>query len=382
MKIYISAPGKFDLFRWAEGFEKRGLLGKIFTDFYSKKNKIFSLLRRDVENISPDKVVSFPWPRFFRVISFLFFNYKGLEFEWFDRFVSKRITGADLVITRSSCALETIKRAKIEKIPTILYRGSPHIIFQNSILNDEREKLGLAHKEPPKELIERELQEYKITDYLFLPSSFAKRTYIDQGIDSSKILNFPLSVQNNDFLKLVKKRDKLKVIYVGNISLGKGIQYLLQVAKLLPENKVEFILIGGIDKEFSTLIKNIPTNVFLLGGMKKHEVESFYKEGDVFIFPSIFDGFGQVILEAMSFGLPVITTNHTGGPDVIEDGKEGFIVPIRSPELMAEKIEYLMNNPEICWQMGLAAQKKVENFTVDKFVDFWVDFLTKNKLFK
>ena len=67
---------------------------------------------------------------------------------------------------------------------------------------------------------------------------------------------------------------------------------------------------------------------------------------DVFVFPSLFEGFGLVLLEAMAMGLPMITTAHTAGPDLLEDGKEGFIVPIRSAEAIAEKLTWLSAHRE------------------------------------
>jgi glycosyltransferase involved in cell wall biosynthesis len=84
---------------------------------------------------------------------------------------------------------------------------------------------------------------------------------------------------------------------------------------------------------------------------------------DVFVFPSLFDGFGLVLLEAMSQGLPVITTAHSAGPDIITDGKEGFIVPIRSPEAIAEKLQLLHDDRDRLHQMGTCALRRAREFS-------------------
>jgi glycosyltransferase involved in cell wall biosynthesis len=76
---------------------------------------------------------------------------------------------------------------------------------------------------------------------------------------------------------------------------------------------------------------------------------------DVFVFPSLFEGFGLVILEAMSRGLPVITTAHTAGPDFISDGENGFIVPIRSADALAEKLDLLAKDRSLLADMKRAA---------------------------
>mgnify|MGYP000483547784 CR=1 FL=1 len=88
---------------------------------------------------------------------------------------------------------------------------------------------------------------------------------------------------------------------------------------------------------------------------------------DVLAFPSLFEGFGLVILEAMSQGLPVITTPHTAGPDVIEDGRDGFLVPIRAPTAIAEKLELLHHDREKLAEMSRAAMKKAAQFTWDNY---------------
>ena len=79
------------------------------------------------------------------------------------------------------------------------------------------------------------------------------------------------------------------------------------------------------------------------------------RKQDVLVFPSLFEGFGLVLTEAMSQGLPIISTTHTAAPDLIQDGKEGFIVPIRDSEAIAEKLLLLCENPEMLRSMEEAA---------------------------
>ena len=88
---------------------------------------------------------------------------------------------------------------------------------------------------------------------------------------------------------------------------------------------------------------------------------------DVFVFPSLFEGFGLVLLEAMAMGLPIITTPHTAGPDLITDGVEGFIVPIRSSAAIAEKLDELRRDPARRAAMSEQARVRARQFTWENY---------------
>ena len=94
-------------------------------------------------------------------------------------------------------------------------------------------------------------------------------------------------------------------------------------------------------------------------------------EADAFVFPSLFEGFALVILEAMAAGLPVITTPNTAGPDLIEDGKEGLIVPAGDANALREAMQSLLHNPERARSMGRAAHEKTKEFTWERYGERW-----------
>ena len=88
---------------------------------------------------------------------------------------------------------------------------------------------------------------------------------------------------------------------------------------------------------------------------------------DVFVFPSLFEGFGLVLLEAMAMGLPIITTTHTAGPDLIEEGREGFIVPIRDANAIAEKLTRLHEDRSLRDEMSASARRRAKEFTWEDY---------------
>ena len=122
---------------------------------------------------------------------------------------------------------------------------------------------------------------------------------------------------------------------------------------------------GIIDKEllasYSDILNDIRINV-----SHAKLLASFY-EADVFVLPSIAEGFAQVLLEAMSCGLPIITTENTAGPDIITNGKEGFIIPIRDVAALVQKLSLFITNPDLVENMGRAASIKAAYFTWERF---------------
>lgn len=381
MKIIISAYGKFDLFRWAEGFEKKGLLFRLLTDFYSRKIKLLSRWREDREIIPPRKVRLFIWPRIFREITKWWLpNQEYLENVLFDWWASHQLKGSDLVIVRSSSALLTIKKAKAMGIRNILYRGSSHVVFRKNIINEEYARWGIKPKNRiTPSVINRELEEYADCSYLYTPSTYAAKTYVEKGVPKEKIISFPLSAENIEggpANAQKEKGSKFKVMYVGAISLEKGVQYLLEAMRLVRAShpRAELVLIGSLADEFKPFLKKYQNSFDYRGVVPHHEIGRYYNEASVFVFPSIDDGFGQVILEAMSFGLPVIATTNCAGPDIINDGKNGFIVPVRDPQSIAAKISQLYENQVSLEEMARQAKAEADKHSIMKFIDNWIDF--------
>jgi glycosyltransferase involved in cell wall biosynthesis len=113
--------------------------------------------------------------------------------------------------------------------------------------------------------------------------------------------------------------------------------------------------------------KQAGAGVTFVGQTSRSKVLEEIGRFDVLILPSLFEGFGLVILEAMAAGLPVITTQNTGGPDVIGEGKEGFVVPAGDAEALREKMEWFTQNPEKAAEMGKAAHRKAKEFNWERY---------------
>ena len=126
----------------------------------------------------------------------------------------------------------------------------------------------------------------------------------------------------------------------------------------IPKSKL--VLIGSISQEFKRMFSGkLPGTVEVLGPLPKDELKGYYSRADVTVLASVEDAFGYVMGEALACGCPVIATENTGGPDLLTDGVEGYIVPIRSPEAIAEKLVWIYRNPERAREMRRAALRRV-----------------------
>ncbi len=209
--------------------------------------------------------------------------------------------------------------------------------------------------------LDKKDQELALADVIFVASSFTKKTLEEYSgkLPEIKVIpyGFPDSGIKKEYQPLVNR--KLKVLFIGGLSQRKGLSYLFEAVEGL-QDKVTLTIVGH---------KAIPDCKALNQALEKHQwissmsheqVLSCMREHDVFVFPSLFEGFGLVITEAMSQGVPVITTDRTAGPDLIKDGEDGWIVPAGSSKAIKEVFETILNKPYILEQFGLAAQQKAQ----------------------
>jgi starch synthase len=154
----------------------------------------------------------------------------------------------------------------------------------------------------------------------------------------------------------------LRVLFAGALTQRKGLSYFLRACELA-EGAVEATLIGRCQGGPCAPLDAALRRWRHVESVPHHEMLIEMSHHDVLVFPSLFEGFGLVILEAMAQGLPVISTTATGGPDVITDGVDGFIVPLREPEAIAARLLELHSDRELLRSMAVAARMKAASLT-------------------
>ena len=116
------------------------------------------------------------------------------------------------------------------------------------------------------------------------------------------------------------------------------------MAREFSPKEVSIRCVGEIGREVEPTLANLPQTLDLIGKVAQHELPRHYAWADIFVFPTIHDGFAVVLTQALANGLPVLTTAHCSGPDLIEEGRTGWILPIRSPKAFIERIRWCLSN--------------------------------------
>jgi glycosyltransferase involved in cell wall biosynthesis len=169
-------------------------------------------------------------------------------------------------------------------------------------------------------------------------------------------------VDLSEFRPASKADSIFRVIFVGIASIEKGIGHLLRaVEPLVKKRHCELWLVGSIDSAARHVLNRYRSLFVYKGVCPRRELWRLYSQASVLVLASVQEGFGLVQAQAMACGIPVIATTNTGAEDLFTDGVEGFIVPIRSPEAIREKLEWMIANPVLRKRMAEAALERVKS---------------------
>jgi alpha-maltose-1-phosphate synthase len=211
----------------------------------------------------------------------------------------------------------------------------------------------------------RKDDELRLATRVIVASSFTKQTLTESPC-TAKIDIVAYGAPPAVSREIAKSSGQLKVLFAGSLGQRKGLSYLLKAIELL-KGEVELTLLGRKVAAGCAPLESAVRTYRWLPSLSHGAVLREMRDHDVLVLPSLFEGFGLVILEAMAQGTPVITTHHTAGPDVIEDGVDGFIVPIRSAEAIVEKLDLLARDRERLMSMKSAAQRKAQSFRWESY---------------
>ena len=373
MKYIVVHSGSRDQYNLAESLYKHDKLGFLVTDDI--------LFRKEYRNLFPRKNIKISLlGLFFRCILQIFPSW-----EWMhpikDRFLGR--TAGKLskkynmrLLGLSEYAYHAYQYSDVR--PRIVFQFHPHAYSNKKIFMEEAErhpetaanlKLEKECFVSPKKLKES-WDEIKMTDYFIVASSFTKQTLIENGANENKIFIAPYGVDTTKYpFKERKGSNLINFVFVGSYTERKGIYYLLSAAKKLELEGYNFKLrmTGRAKYNPEMLTKYGLKNIEFYHNLSHKQLIDLLHSSDVFVFPSLCEGFAFVIIEAMSTGLPIISTTRTAGRDIVREGIDGFTINPSSVDELYEKMKYFITNPEQCSIMGKNAAATAKTITWDNF---------------
>jgi len=252
-------------------------------------------------------------------------------------------------------------RTRIWDLPT------PHHLYLASMWAQERRQwpdLAPERSSEPEWKLARKDEELDLANAVCVASTFTASSLPDQAM-TKPILVIPYGFPTTAFTpKHRADNGPLVVLSVGAQSVQKGTHYLLQAWKRADLKDAKLRLVGPsrLDRRFLTdfvgRFEHVPH-------VPRAHIGAEYRAADLLVFPTLADGFGIVIQEAMCSGTPVLTTPCGGGPECISDGEEGWIVPPRDIDALVEKLRFAAANRDRLFAMGQAARRRAEGWSWD-----------------
>jgi glycosyltransferase involved in cell wall biosynthesis len=382
----ISQIGARQHYGVPRGFEYLGGLKKLYTDVWCAKGH--SLLRklgrlgrafagRHHSHIPNSKIVSFNAGSFYnefkakrcKTTDPLFHQFIKTG-SWFASKVRDDIAKNSVLDPDKDCffgfntaCLETQQYLKDIGVINIVDQIDPGK-FEEDLVHEESIKWPGWQKlegRIPDEYFKRLAQEWDLADLILVNSQWSKNALIHQGVPDPKIIIVPLAYEPTEIHVLPKNPHDgpLCVLWLGQVNLRKGIQYLIQAAKLLIHENIQFIVAGHVDLT-PLAMETVPPNMEFVGRVTRDLTAKFYRQADVFVLPTLSDGFAITQIEAMGFGLPVVTTPNCGV--VVDHNVDGLIVPAADAQSLADALLRLEKDRKHIKNMSLNALLKSTQF--------------------
>lgn len=285
----------------------------------------------------------------------------------FDHRLARHVRRGDVgVVAAWGAALATLERARELGVPSYLDYPIAHHAVAGALLEEEAMLVPAFaptlqfHDLPASQRLRLDA-EIAVADQVLVLSKFQERTFLDAGVEPERLLLVPLGVDLELFAPQPRVDDGVfRALFVGQIGQRKGISYLLDAFRASRIDRAELVLAGNVVG--TDLPWRGQPGVLHVPHQPRWELPALYASADVFVLPSLVEGFGLTALEAMASGRPVIVSENTFGDDVVTDGLDGFVVPIRDADAIAERLRRLTDDPVLRAEMGAAARRRAEQF--------------------
>jgi glycosyltransferase involved in cell wall biosynthesis len=350
MKIAIAVHGRFEAFDLARELVRRGHQVQLLTNYPRWAVEKFGVPGECVRSFWPHGVLT-------RALARLCPPSMSRGWEpWlhmlFGRWAAATVQKEswDVVYAFSGVAEESLRaRARCSTL-YMLVRASTHIRTQDRLLREEGLRTGTPQERPSPWMIAREEREYALADAIRVLSSFAYDSFVSQGVSARKVKLLVSGVQTeafrptHDHLEARARRilsgAPLRVLNVGTFAFRKGIWDTVAVIRTLGTERFEYRFVGPVAAEAAALASGLRARATFVPKQPQSSLPETYSWGDVFMLPTIEDGFPAVLAQAAAAGLPILTTPNGAGWDLVRDGHNGWVLPIRRPQSFVERLRW------------------------------------------
>ena len=344
-------------------------------------------MRLKREGLPRAKVQTFPW---LHTPEMLLFRY-GIHNTWlhdhlgyanalaFDRFTLRRIPAdCQALIAISGSSLATGRLLQQRGGVFVCDRGSTHIRFAEQIVSDEFRRWGLPAPHFDPRDAHREAELYHLADAIAVPSTAALRSFVQMGVPAHKLHVIPYGVRLDQFRPADGPlAGRFDVLFAGQVSLRKGVPYLLQAFARLRHPQKRLTIVGSVHPQLRKLLPRLPLDhVEFTGSLPQAELAARMSRSHLLVLPSIEEGLALVQAQAMACGCPVLATTATGAEDLYTDGVEGLIVPPRDSDALLGSMQLLAEDEPLRLRLRAAALARVQSIGGwDNYGDRWESLL-------
>lgn len=402
VKILVAHPGRQHSYRLVKALNSAGMLYKYATTVYDKEGSILMRIvklflkgdnlsraqRRKCPGLHDNEVIQFCELGGLLLLALIRIDHKRVLTKLLSRHVSKLFQRklAQYIIREkinvvisydcNSKYLFNILDNRAPEVIKIIDNAHPNRHYLYYDYHRHWEKVGEFSKTMEacgyitNESVAKEFgEELKMADYHIVASSYSQEALEFEGIPKEKIFVVPYGVDEQKFVESNRSYTSrtLKVLFIGDVNQRKGIKSLLEAAKEIHQEGFIFNIIGVGNDAFPELFSPYSQYVNFCGYVTYTELLRYLRESHVFVFPTMGEGFGLVLLEAMAAGLPVITTPNCGGRDVVKDGWNGFLVPVCDSSAIMMKLQWFMSHPASSLQMSRNATECAREYSWGRY---------------
>jgi glycosyltransferase involved in cell wall biosynthesis len=322
------------------------------------------LKRRTVTELPPGSVESHPLSEIARLLSGQLDGSGRLtDLVWertepaFDRLVARRVRADhDAVYGFEYCSLATFKRARDLGVRVVYDMPAPEPRFVQKLLEAEIDRLPelrtpyhLHTAAREERRISRRRAEWDSADLVIAASRFTRDSFAQAGLDVAKVAVVPYgappAISDGEAASSGSREgEPLRFIWAGTFSIRKGAHYLLEAWRRGDFGRRAELKVFGTVALPERLLQPPPANVDFAGSLPRGRLMEHYRASDALLFPTLCDGFGMVVTEAWSQGLPVITTDRAGAADLLRPGQNGLLIRAGDAAALGEAIEWCLGH--------------------------------------